>query len=127
MQQISNFEKQAAIYRHDMRHHLNFISQCIRENQNSEALKYISEICTSLDNSKIVKYCTNEALNLIFSYYADEAKENDIKVDISVTAYDFSLNCTKKTVSYASTCPTAITRHLFLKMIFQPHQQTDMA
>lgn len=90
MQQISNFEKQAAIYRHDMRHHLNFISQCIRENQNSEALKYISEICTSLDNSKIVKYCTNEALNLIFSYYADEAKENDIKVDISVTAYDFS-------------------------------------
>lgn len=90
IQQISYSEKQAAIYRHDLRHHLNFISQCIKENKNEDALNYIAEICTSLGNSRVVKYCENEALNLILSYYADEAGENGIKVSISVTAYDFS-------------------------------------
>ena len=90
IQQISDSEKQAAIYRHDLRHHLNYISRCIKENKNEDALDYIAEISTSLDNSRVVKYCENEALNLILSYYADEAGENGIKVSISVTAYDFS-------------------------------------
>lgn len=90
IEQISNSEKQAAIYRHDLRHHMNFLSGCIKENKTDEALNYINEICTLLDNSKVIKYCKNEPLNLILSYYADEARSNGIAVSISVTTGDFS-------------------------------------
>ncbi len=90
IEQISNSEKQAAIYRHDLRHHMNFLRGCIKENRSEDALNYINEICTLLDNSKVIKYCSDEALNLILSYYADEARAHGIAVNISVTTGDFS-------------------------------------
>lgn len=47
--QLSDFKKQAAIYRHDLRHHMNFIQNCIQE----QKLKKLS-----LTLTKSVQHCS---------------------------------------------------------------------
>ncbi len=90
IEQLSISQKQASIYRHDLRHHMTFLQNCIAENKLDQALEYIHQICTDIDNSRVVRYCNNEALNLILSSYADQAKDAGIDVQISVTATDFA-------------------------------------
>ena len=42
--QLTDYQKQAAIYRHDLRHHMNFIQSCLAGNNTQQALEYINEI-----------------------------------------------------------------------------------
>lgn len=84
--QLSDYQKQAAIYRHDLRHHMNFIQSCLKDRRYAQAQDYIREICTNLDNSRITRYCDNEAVNLILSSYIGKAKEYNIATQVSVTA-----------------------------------------
>ena len=39
--QLSDYQKQAAIYRHDLRHHMNFIQSCLNDNSYAQAQDYI--------------------------------------------------------------------------------------
>ena len=84
--QLSDYQKQAAIYRHDLRHHMNFIQSCLNDNNYAQAQDYIMEICTSLNNSQITRYCANEAVNLILSSYIAKADKYNITTQVSVTA-----------------------------------------
>lgn len=88
--QLTDYQKQAAIYRHDLRHHMNFIQSCLAGNNMQQALEYINEINNNLDNTRITRYCSNEAINLILSSYINKAHDADISTQISVTATDFS-------------------------------------
>lgn len=88
--QLNDYQKQASIYRHDLRHHMNFIQNCLVNNQTEQALDYINEININLDNTRITRYCNNEAINLILSSYINKAHEADITTHVSVTASDFS-------------------------------------
>ena len=85
--QLTDYQKQAAIYRHDLRHHMNFIQKlpCSVTIQ-QQALEYINEINNNLDNTRITRYCSNEAINLILSSYINKAHDADISTQISVTA-----------------------------------------
>lgn len=71
--QLSKSEQQAAIYRHDLRHHMTFLQSCIQEGRRETALNYISEIYDDLERSRFTRYSTDEPLNLILSSYADKA------------------------------------------------------
>lgn len=84
--QLSDYQKQAAIYRHDLRHHMNFIQNCLNNSNYEQAQNYINEICSSLDNSRITRYCDNEAVNLILSSYIDKARQYNITTHVSVSA-----------------------------------------
>lgn len=88
--QLYEYQRQAAIYRHDLRHHMNFLQSCLNENKYTQAHDYIKEICTNLDNSRITRYCDNEAVNLILSSYIDSANEYNITTHVSVTAGNLS-------------------------------------
>ncbi len=88
--QLLRSERQTAIYRHDLRHHMNFIKGCLTENKIKDAQDYINEICEDIERLKIKKYCENQSVNLIFSSYAEKAENENIKTNISVTATDFS-------------------------------------
>lgn len=88
--QLSDSKKQAAIYRHDLKHHMNFIQNCIQEEKTQEALAYINEICTTLQHITVKTYCGDESINLILSSYVEKAQTHDIQTTISVTANDFS-------------------------------------
>lgn len=72
-------------YRHDMRHHLQYVSSCIQNGQTKQAQAYINGICKEIDAQKSEHYCENEAANLILSAFAGRAQNNGIQIKISGT------------------------------------------
>ena len=77
-------ESQAAArqYRHDLRHHLRYISSCIENGQDEQAQAYISEICKEIDAQKVEQYCENESVNLILSAFVGHAKSIGVAINI---------------------------------------------
>lgn len=67
-------QQQTRAYRHDLRHHLQYISACIENGRGEQAQEYIQSICSEIEASKVTTYCENEAANLIFSSYASRAE-----------------------------------------------------
>ena len=67
-------QQQTRAYRHDLRHHLQYISACIENGRGEQAQEYIQSICTEIEASKVTNYCENETANLIFSSYASRAE-----------------------------------------------------
>ena len=67
-------QQQTRAYRHDLRHHLQYISACIENGRGEQAQEYIQSICTEIEASKVTTYCENETANLIFSSYASRAE-----------------------------------------------------
>lgn len=90
LEQLRLAEKQAAIYRHDMRHHFNYLNTCISQNKLKEATDYIQQIFDVFDESKIIPYSSNESLNLVFSSFQKEAAENQIIFTVDAPAKDFT-------------------------------------
>lgn len=83
--QIEDYKKsqqQVAIYRHDLRHHLHYLSNCIAENHTDEALAYITKINRDVEATQFRQYCENTSVNLILSAYATKAKSNNIDIEI---------------------------------------------
>ena len=75
-------QNQAARYRHDLRHHLQYLLSCIENNQTERAKDYISGICAELEAQKIQRWCENEAANLILSSFAERAGKMGIRLDV---------------------------------------------
>lgn len=90
IEQLRIAEKQSALYRHDMRHHFNYINSCIVQNKPEEASQYIQEIFDVFDDSKLIQFSSNESLNLIFSSFYQEAKAHQIIFTVDASAKDFT-------------------------------------
>ena len=75
----------ASQYRHDMRHHLQYVSACIENGQEEQAQAYISGICKEIEAQKVERYCENEAANLILSAFAGRAKKEGIQMKVKGT------------------------------------------
>ena len=75
----------ASRYRHDIRHHLQYVAVCIENGQEDQALSYISEICKEIEAQKVERYCENEAANLILSAFAGRAKKAGIQMKVQGT------------------------------------------
>ena len=69
-------------HRHDMRHHMQYLSNCIENGRLEHAKEYIEDVCTAVERSKITIFCENEAANLIFSSFYSRAKEQGIEMNI---------------------------------------------
>lgn len=69
-------------YRHDLRHHLQYLSVCIENDQYEQAQNYISEICAEIEGQKVTRYCENETVNLILSAFAGRAEKDGIDIHI---------------------------------------------
>ncbi len=68
----------ASRYRHDLRHHLQYLYACLENHQIQKAEDYISDICNELEQQKVIQYCENEAANLILSSFAGRAEAEGI-------------------------------------------------
>ena len=75
-------QQQASTYRHDLRHHMQFLSGCIKNGKLEQAQKYMEEIHADIEAHKVVLYCENEAVNLIFSAFAERARKQKISMEI---------------------------------------------
>lgn len=69
-------------YRHDIRHHMQYLSACIGNNQLERAQEYIQKICSEIEANKVMVFCENEAANLIFSAFTGRAKEQNVPIII---------------------------------------------
>lgn len=75
-------QHQASIYRHDLRHHVQYLSTCLENGRLEQAQTYIQKICSEIEAQTLIVFCENEAANLIFSAFAGRAKEYGIALDI---------------------------------------------
>lgn len=75
-------QKTASTYRHDLRHHLQYLSACIENGRPEQAQDYIHTICAEIDAGKVTVYCQNEAANLILSAFAGRAEARGIPLKI---------------------------------------------
>lgn len=74
-------EKTSA-YRHDMRHHMQYLSSCIENGQLKQAQEYIQEIYSKIESNKVTLFCENEAANLILSTFARRADDSGILMQV---------------------------------------------
>ncbi len=78
-------------YRHDLRHHLQYISTCIQNGRTEQVQTYISDIYKEIEAQEIKHYCENETVNLIFSSFAGRAARDGIEMKICGTLPEFLL------------------------------------
>lgn len=76
-------QQNTKVHRHDLRHHLQYISACIESGKTQHAQTYIRQICSEIEADKVTVFCENEAANLIFSAYVKRAESQGIPVKIN--------------------------------------------
>lgn len=79
---LREVEHQARIYRHDLRHHLQYITTCMQNGRVEQAQNYIQDICAKMEVARVLPYCENEVVNLIFSSFAERAERQHITMKI---------------------------------------------
>ncbi len=82
---VKHSEKKISLLKHDMRHLLNTIYGYIEIGEVEKAQSYIKEISNILEDVSPQKYCNNDTINYIISFYSDIMEENDIEFDCSVS------------------------------------------
>lgn len=78
-------QEMAIRHRHDLRHHLQYLSNCIRNGQEERAQAYISEIFREIEAQRVQRYCENEAANLILSAFAARMEKDGIHLEVQGT------------------------------------------
>lgn len=81
MQQL---QEKTLAYRHDMRHHFNLLQVYAADNNLDGIRQYLSAAQQDMEDLTPVRYCGNEIVNLLLSYYAAAADRQ--QVAFSVTA-----------------------------------------
>ena len=71
-------QEQAAIYRHDMRHHLALIGGYLADGDIEKAEKYVKLTQTDIEKITPNRYCENNTVNLTLSSFAAKAKSKDV-------------------------------------------------
>ena len=84
IQQIRESQKEMSIYRHDIRHHLNLLDGYVSEGKNDEARYYIANLNNNLEKFFIKRYCENETVNSILSFYIYKAEYLNINVEMDI-------------------------------------------
>ena len=77
---FQSMQEQTIIYRHDMRHHLSMISVYANNNDIPKIKEYLSACQVNIDGITPIKYCENETINLIVSFFSEIAAGSDINL-----------------------------------------------
>ena len=81
---LQQVQQQTSIFRHDMRHHLSLLNSYLELGEISKASEYIRQAQTDIDKIVPVRYCENNAVNLILSSFATKAKQQDVAFSAEV-------------------------------------------
>lgn len=82
MEALQAAQAQTAVYRHDMRHHLNVIHGFLSAGNPEQALAYIRKAQDSIDALCIKRYCENDTMNLVCSSFQEKAERMGIALTI---------------------------------------------
>lgn len=75
-------ERRASTYRHDLRHHMQYLAGCIENGRTEQAQAYIREVCAEIESQKVRVFCENETVNLILSAFAGRAGESGVPLRV---------------------------------------------
>lgn len=75
-------QRKTSIYRHDLRHHIQYLSSCIENGMLEQAQGYIREVYSEIEASHITVFCENEVANLVLSAFAGRARDCGIPITI---------------------------------------------
>lgn len=75
-------QEKTTAYRHDMRHHMQYLSSSIENGQYGQAQEYIQKIYSEIVANKVTVFCENEVANLIFSSFARRVKDSGIRMQV---------------------------------------------
>lgn len=75
-------EMQAAIYQHDMRHHLNAIEGFLAAGRIAQAEDYIKSVQADVEAITVQRFCENEAVNLLCSSFAERTRQADVRLRV---------------------------------------------
>lgn len=82
MAAMKEAHKNAAIYRHDMRHHLSLIGGYLADGDNQKAVDYIRLVQEGIDEITPNRYSENNTVNLILSSFASKAKLSGVSFSV---------------------------------------------
>lgn len=82
IQTLRRTQQQAATYRHDLRHHVNFLRGALEDGQVNRALDYLGQIQAGVESITPLHFCENETANLLFSAFAERAKQHGIALSV---------------------------------------------
>lgn len=77
-------QEQAAVYRHDMRHHLALIGGYLTDGDSQKAEEYVRLAQEDIDVITPNRYCGNNTVNLILSSFAAKAKNYGVGFSVDV-------------------------------------------
>ena len=75
-------QRKASAYRHDLRHHMQYLSACIGHDRLEQAQTYIREVCSEIAGNTVTAFCENEAVNLILSAFSGRAGDYGVTMTI---------------------------------------------
>lgn len=75
-------QEKISAYRHDLRHHMQFLLACMENDRIGQAQAYIRQICSEIEANKVTVFCENETVNLIFSAFAGRAKKLGVLIKV---------------------------------------------
>ena len=73
-------ETQIAIHQHDMRHHLVILDGLISSGKTEQASEYIRKTANDIASITPERFCENDIVNLICSFFSDKGKQDDIEL-----------------------------------------------
>ena len=78
-------EKETAIHRHDLRHHLSMIENLLSADKSAQASAYIREAVGEIESIAPVRYCEHELVNLLVSHFKRKADKANISMAVKAT------------------------------------------
>ena len=85
---LHNMQKNAAVYRHDMRHHLALLQGYAAEGSIEKIENYLFDITDSLNKITPKRFTRNETVNLILSSFEAQARQKGFVFEVSVSLPD---------------------------------------
>ncbi len=81
---LSTQINETRIIRHDIRHHVQLLSEEMKNKEYGKAEAYLNEFSITMHESSDILYCEHYAVNTILNYYAASAKSKRIRISCNV-------------------------------------------
>lgn len=107
--QLKKYRMQESVNRHDLRHHMQYISTCLTNKDVEEAQSYIAQVCDNINGVSVTEYCENDALNLILSSLVAKAQSQNIESSVNVSvSNEINIPSTDLCIIFANSIENAI-------------------
>lgn len=81
---MRQMQEQARQYRHDLRHHVSLLLGFAESEDIQKIKDYLHDIQQDLDVFTPVRFCGNDVVDLILSYFSAQAKLSDVQLSVDV-------------------------------------------